>query len=46
MAAVYKYHIYFSFPQANGWSAEEMFKTNQEKYNVQTMYDASMSDYT
>ncbi|XP_072043492.1 uncharacterized protein [Amphiura filiformis] len=31
---------------ANGWSAEDMFKTNEEKYGVQTVYDEKLSDYT
>lgn len=30
----------------NGWSAEDMFKTNEEKYGVQTLYDDKLSDYT
>lgn len=30
----------------NGWGADEMFRTNQEKYGVKSDYDSSLSNYT
>lgn len=30
----------------NGWDANEMFKTNAEKYGVTTSYDSALSSYT
>ncbi|KAG0411804.1 hypothetical protein HPB47_011060 [Ixodes persulcatus] len=30
----------------NGWDANEMFKTNAEKYGVTTSYDSALSGYT
>lgn len=30
----------------NGWDANEMFKTNEEKYGVQTSYDSALPSYT
>ncbi|KAK8769175.1 hypothetical protein V5799_014364 [Amblyomma americanum] len=30
----------------NGWDANEMFKTNAEKYGVTTSYDSALSAYT
>lgn len=29
-----------------GWNAHEMFKTNMEKFNVGSSYDAELSQYT
>lgn len=30
----------------NGWDPNEMFRTNAEKFNVQTKYDDSLTQYT
>ncbi|XP_038075475.1 putative uncharacterized protein DDB_G0271606 [Patiria miniata] len=35
-----------SDPHANGWSAEEMFKTNEKRYGVTSSYDESLLEYT
>ncbi|XP_052714321.1 ataxin-2-like protein isoform X2 [Crassostrea angulata] len=31
---------------SNGWDPNDMFKTNEEKFNVQTKYDDSLTQYT
>ncbi|XP_062594080.1 ataxin-2-like protein [Saccostrea cucullata] len=31
---------------ANGWDPNEMFRTNEEKFNVQSKYDDSLTQYT
>ncbi|KAG8199837.1 hypothetical protein JTE90_000922 [Oedothorax gibbosus] len=31
---------------ANGWDANDMFRTNAEKYGVKSSYDTSMQEYT
>nr|XP_022342610.1 ataxin-2-like protein isoform X1 [Crassostrea virginica] len=31
---------------SNGWDPNEMFRTNAEKFNVQTKYDDSLTQYT
>ena len=31
---------------SNGWSAEEMFRKNEDKYGVQTSYKENMEGYT
>lgn len=30
----------------NGWDPNDMFRTNEEKFNVQTKYDESLTQYT
>lgn len=30
----------------NGWSADEMFKTNQEKFGVTSTYNDDLHQYT
>lgn len=31
---------------SNGWTPDEMFKQNEEKYGVQSTYDHTLADYT
>lgn len=33
-------------PAANGWDADDMFRTNEQAYGVQTTYDHSLRQYT
>ena len=33
-------------PQGNGWAFEDMIRTNQEKFDVTSVFDADMTEYT
>ena len=35
-----------AFIQGNGWTYEDMIRTNEEKFNVSSMYDENMAEYT
>ena len=32
--------------QGNGWTYEDMIRTNEEKFNVSSVYDENMEEYT
>ena len=40
-------HVHQSLPQGNGgWTYEDMIRVNEEKFNVASMYDENMDEYT
>lgn len=38
--------VSFCFHQARGWSAEDMFEINKNKFNVTSSFDEDLSEYT
>ena len=39
-------HVYYTQLLVQGWSVDDMFQVNKEKFDVSSTYDEEMAQYT